>query len=273
MDNRIIGFIGAGNMATALIKGLISSGLYKTDQVKASDNDTDKTNTVSEQYGIESFSTNINLVRSSHVIVLAVKPQAMRDVLEEIKEVIQKDHLIISIAAGIPIKMIASVIGSNIPIIRVMPNTPALIQYGMSALSAGEKVSQEQMDQSIKIFEAVGEAVTVSEEMIDSVTAVSGSGPGFVFRIMEGFVNAAERLGFDKDTALKLITQTFIGSALLAERSEHSLARLREMVTSPGGTTAAGLNYFNDKGLEDVITGGIEAACNRSIELGKTIRT
>jgi len=269
MDKKSIGFIGAGNMASALIKGLITSGLYNSDQIKASDNNREKVVAVSEQYGVEAFCANAELVRSSQIVVLAVKPQVLRGVLKEIKEVINEKQLVISIAAGINIKMIASVLGNDMPVIRVMPNTPALIQQGLSALAAGEKVSQEQMDQSVKIFQAVGEAVTVPEKMMDAVTAVSGSGPGFVFRIMEGFVKAAEGLGFDNSTALKLVTRTFIGSALLAEQSEDSLERLREMVTSPGGTTSAGLDYFNDNGLEKVITGGITAACNRSMELGK----
>ena len=139
----------------------------------------------------------------------------------------------------------------------------------MSALAAGGKATAGHMTTAQKIFDAVGKTVVVDENMMDAVTAVSGSGPGFVFRIMECFVEAGVKLGFDKETALSLVTQTFLGASHLADESGQSLSRLREMVTSPGGTTAAGLASFETKGLQDVITGSVNAARDRSVELGK----
>ena len=264
-----IGFIGAGNMANALIKGIKNSGLYPSDQMSASDNDAGKLKEISDRFAIETFSSNRELIDHCGILVLAVKPQVIRDVLNESKEGFREEHLVISIAAGIPIKMIQSIIGDSVPVIRVMPNTPALIQKGMSALAASRKVTPDHMSLARDIFEAVGKAVIVDEAMIDAVTALSGSGPGYIFRIMECFVEAGEKLGFDRKTALLLINQTFLGAAHLAEGSDLSLAELRKMVTSPGGTTEAALAYLDERGLMDVIQGSVKAAFDRSIELGK----
>jgi pyrroline-5-carboxylate reductase len=264
-----IGFIGAGNMATAMVKGLTRSGLYAPDRLSASDSDESKIKAISETFGLKSSPSNRSLVRDCTVIVLAVKPQVIREILEEIKEDIRDDHLVISIAAGIPIKLIQASIGPAIPVIRVMPNTPALIQKGISALAPGKKVTTEQIDMARNIFGAVGETVIVQEEMMDAVTALSGSGPGFLFRIMECFVDAGERLGFDTEISRRLVIQTFIGATQLAGESDKTLSELREMVTSPGGTTEAGLAVFTDKDLEGLIQEVLEAALRRGVELGK----
>lgn len=264
-----LGFIGAGNMGTALIKGLIISGLYQSNQLLASDRNTEHLKKISEQFGLKSCPSNKDLVRECAIIILAVKPQSIREVLEEVRDEIRDDHLMISIAAGIPLKMIHSVIGRAIPLIRVMPNTPALIQKGVSALASGKRATSKHMEIAGEIFGAVGETVIVAEELMDAVTAVSGSGPGYIFKIMECFVDAGEKLGFDKETSIRLVVGTVLGAAHLAIESEKSLSQLREMVTSPGGTTAAALAVFERRGLDRVIQEALEAACKRSVELGK----
>jgi len=264
-----IGFIGAGNMAEALIKGLINSRLYSPEQVSASDNDQEKLKTKSENFGIKAYASNRDLVQASSIIVLSVKPQVIREVLSDIRDCLSPDHLVISIAAGIPVNLIQEIIGKDKPIIRVMPNTPALIQRGISALASGGTATPEHMDKARGIFNAVGKTVIVDEGMMDAVTALSGSGPGFLFRIMECFVEAGVKQGFDRETALLLTTQTFLGASHLADESGLSLSRLREMVTSPGGTTAAGLAGFEANGLQNIILSAVKAACDRSIELGK----
>jgi len=264
-----IGFIGAGNMANALIKGLIESNIYSPEQLAASDNDKKKLGDVSDKFGIRCYNSNKELIRECRVIVLSVKPQAIRDVLKEIKNEVSDGHLIISIAAGIPVKMVLSVIGQDIPIIRVMPNTPALIQKGMSVLAAGGTATPYHMDIARKIFDAIGKTMVLDEKMMDAVTALSGSGPGYIFRIMESFVEAGEKLGFDRDTALLLVAQTFLGASHLADESGLHLSQLREMVTSPGGTTAAGLAILEKKGISEIIEAALKAARDRSIELGK----
>jgi pyrroline-5-carboxylate reductase len=193
----------------------------------------------------------------------------MRGVLADIRAKVRDDHLVISIAAGIPLRMIYEGIGRDIAAIRVMPNTPALIQQGISALAAGGKAKEGDLEKACKIFEAVGEIVIVSEEMMDAVTALSGSGPGYVFKLMEGFVSAGLKVGFDPPTALRLVTQTFLGAAHLAIESAKGLSELREMVTSPGGTTAAGLAVMDQRGVASILEEAVEVACKRSIELGR----
>ncbi len=263
------GFLGAGNMATALIKGLVESGVYDPDKLLASDKSQDALKKISQQFGVECFSSNGDIVRKSSVLVLSVKPQNIKEVLEDVKEDIREDHLVISIAAGIPLKMISHVLMKDIPLIRVMPNTPALVQKGISALAGGKFVTPDHMAIARTIFEAVGDTVEVEETMMDAITAMSGSGPGYVFRIMECMVDAGTAVGLERETSLKLVIQTFLGAATLAKESEHSLSRLREMVTSPGGTTAAGLSVFDSMGLQEMTKNAVEAACRRSVELGK----
>ena len=268
-NSKKLGFIGAGNMATALIKGLVSSGVYDSERLAVADIDQGKVKELGGQFGVKGYPDNRDLVAQSNIVMLSVKPQNMREVLEGIKEELHDEHLLMSIAAGIPLKMIFGVLGREIPAVRVMPNTPALIQKGMSALAPGGKVTPELMETARTIFDAVGETVIVKEEMMDAVTAVSGSGPGYLFRIMECFVQAGTAVGFDEETSLQLVVQTVLGAAHLANESDKSLTQLREMVTSPGGTTAAGLSVFESKGLENMIKEVVKAARDRGIELGK----
>ena len=264
---RKIGFIGAGNMASALIKGIIKSNRYIPEQILVSDIRPKAIKNLQKAFGITPLS-NRELVSESNTIVIAVKPQNITDLLNEIKDNVHDKHLIISIAAGIPLAKISSILGKNVPMIRVMPNTPALVQKGMSALAKGKAATDEDMAEAISIFMAVGETVEVEEKMMDAITAVSGSGPGYVFKMMECMVDAAEAIGLDSKKATKLVVQTFLGASCLAKESEHSLSRLREMVTSPGGTTASGLAVFNE-GLCEMTNRAIKAAYQRSIELGK----
>lgn len=267
--NRMIGFVGAGNMATALVKGLIESRLYKKEQLAVSDRSGEAREKVRDRFHLTVHSSNLDLVREVDVIVLAVKPQVMEKVLADIREGVRDEHLIVSIAAGIPIKSIREGIGRDLPIIRVMPNTPALVQKGMSALAGSPRVSPEQMKTAAEIFQAVGDTVEVDESMMDAVTALSGSGPGYLFRIMEGMISAGAAVGLEKETAYRLVIQTFIGAAHLAKDSGESPSKLRERVTSPGGTTEAGLGVLEASGLETMLRKAVEAAYNRSIELGR----
>jgi pyrroline-5-carboxylate reductase len=265
------GFVGAGNMATALIKGLIQSGVYSRDQLMASDREQEALDGMSSQFGLKCVSSNRELVQACSTVVLSVKPQIMGVVLEDVKGDVRDDHLFISIAAGIPLSMIHGIIGKDIPLIRVMPNTPALVQKGVSALAGGKFAGPEHMAAARTIFDAVGETVEVQEPMMDAVTAVSGSGPGYVFRMMECMVDAGVSAGLERETSLRLVIQTFLGSAHLAKESEDSLSSLREKVTSPGGTTAEGLATFEKMGIEEMTKKAVEAARDRSVALGKEL--
>ncbi|MBN1907927.1 MAG: pyrroline-5-carboxylate reductase [Deltaproteobacteria bacterium] len=264
-----IGFIGAGNMAGALIKGIIASGLFNHNMINASDNDPEKIKALSNSYKVEGILSNRELCDRCNIIVLSIKPQVMSMVLEEIKGCINKNHLVISIAAGIRINNIETILGADVPVIRVMPNTPALVQMGVSAIAAGRAVTPEHMNIAIDILKAVGIAFTVDEAMMDAVTAVSGSGPGFIFRLMECFVAAAQTQGFDPETSRNMVINTFLGAAILAQKSGTPLSELRKMVTSPGGTTEAGLKYMDENKIGEILDGTVEAAKNRSVELGK----
>lgn len=263
-----IGFIGSGNMASALVKGIVEGGLYKGDELTAFDVNTERMNTLVKEYGVIPAKSNVKLVERSRIIMLCVKPQSMEEVLQEIKGHVHQDRLVITIAAGITIKYIERFLGDNIPIIRVMPNTPALIQKGVSALTGGRMVSDEHMRIAQDIFKAVGETVIVDESLMDAVTAISGSGPGYFFRFMECLVEAGTKVGLDRDICLKFVLSTGFGATALANSSDKSLKELREMVTSPGGTTESALKVLHERGFEEIIISAIESAHRRAKELG-----
>lgn len=262
-----LGFIGAGNMAKALINGILKSDLYKKDKIAASDIKQEAIREVNESFGIDTFDSNAELVNKARIVVLCVKPQNMKEVLKEIKSAITESHLVISIAAGVPIKAITKILEKDVPVIRVMPNTPAFVQKGMSAIAYASNVKSEYVNWALDIFNSVGDTIVVDEQMIDVITAVSGSGPGFIFRIMECMVEGAIKLGLEEKDAVKLVIQTFIGASFLAKESGKSLSELREMVTSPKGTTEAGLLVFEKRGLKEVISEAIQAAYKRSVEI------
>ncbi|MBN2455473.1 MAG: pyrroline-5-carboxylate reductase [Sedimentisphaerales bacterium] len=264
-----IGFLGAGNMAEALIKGIITKGLYKPGSIFISDIRAERLQALSKQYNIQQVSENSRLTQKTQIIVLAVKPQNMAEALESIKETIRPGTLFISIAAGIKTANISSVL-SDVAIVRVMPNTPALIGEGASALFVNAK-ARPMLDKAVSIFSAVGQAVLVDDEdLMDAVTAVSGSGPAYYFLLMEKMVDAAVEMGIDKITAEKLVLQTAKGAALLAlEADAHgeNPAQLRQKVTSPGGTTQAALQVLKDGKFSSLITEAIQRASSRSREL------
>jgi pyrroline-5-carboxylate reductase len=263
-----LGFIGAGNMAGALIRGLLESGLYDPHELAASDADPKRLTALAGETGIRTHPDNPSLVLDCTAVVLAVKPQVLPDVLLEIRDQAAPDLLVISVAAGIPLSLIREGLGRDLPLVRVMPNTPALVGRGMSALAPGERATGEHLAAARALFEAVGETLVVEESMMNAVTAVSGSGPGYLFRIMEALVEAGEDVGFERDEAVRLVVQTVLGAAHLAAASDRSLAELREMVTSPGGTTAAGLAVLDEARLGEILTGAVRAARDRAVELG-----
>lgn len=264
-----LGFIGAGNMATALVKGLLQSETYGKEQMLVSDPRPEALEAMRDLFGVVSLESNREVVKACGTVLLCVKPQQMGEVLEGISGAAGAGHLVISIAAGIPLKMIRRYLGEDVPLVRVMPNTPALVQAGASALAPGPGTARHHLETAEKIFAAVGETVVVEEDKMDAVTALSGSGPGYVFRFMECMVAAGAAVGLEQETARRLVLQTFLGAAHLAKESPDSLSRLRENVTSPGGTTAAGLSVFEEMGLEKMIREAVAAACRRGEELGR----
>lgn len=264
-----IGFIGAGNMAEALIKGIITADLYRQEDIFISDIRSERLKALAEQYKVQPVNDNAVLSKQVDILVLSVKPQNMADVLQSIKDNINPDTVVISIAAGIKTAKLAAALG-DIAIIRVMPNTPALIGEGASALFANEK-AKTVLQKAKSIFSAVGQAVVVeNEDLIDVVTAVSGSGPAYYFLLIEEMIKTAEQLGLAPDVAKKLVIQTAKGAALLAvdaDKINQTLAQLRQKVTSPGGTTEAALKAFEKGKLASLISEAIKKAHQRSKEL------
>ena len=264
-----IGFIGSGNMAEAIIKGIIRSGLFSPSQITVSDINAERLSYMESVYGVTIANDNCELVENSDIVVLSVKPQTMANALADIKESSGKDKLFISIAAGITTAYISKNLG-DAAIVRVMPNTPALVGEGASALYANEN-AKPRLSEALSIFGAIGKAVIVEkEEMIDAVTAVSGSGPAYYFLLMEEMIKAAVKLGLEENVAKDLVLQTAKGSAILAfeaDKDNQSPAILRKKVTSPGGTTQAALETFAAGGFGNLVEAALKSACDRSKEL------
>jgi len=265
-----IGFVGGGRMAEALIKGISTAGMFQADQIMAADPVQERREALHKEYGISLFSEARDMVGECDIIILAVKPQVMGLVLDSIKDTISSKHLLISIAAGITLKFMEDKLaGSGCRFIRVMPNTPALIQEGAAALSPGLRAGDDDLAQAKAIFEAVGQAVVLPESYLDAVTGLSGSGPAYVFTFIEGMIDAGVKVGLARDAAQTLVLQTVLGSVKLAMASNEHPAQLRAMVTSPGGTTIAGLHEMARAGFQGIIMDAVESATRRSKELGR----
>ena len=265
-----IGFIGAGNMAEALIKGIVTAGLFSPQTIHASDIRDAQLKKIKRTYGIKTYKDNAEIVTRTGTILLAIKPQNMKDVLSEIAPVMSKSHLIISIAAGITTHYIAKHLKGTIPVIRIMPNTPALIQEGASVLSKGKHATENHCKRAQKLFGSVGTVVTVDESLMDAVTGLSGSGPAYVFLFIEALADAGVKMGLPRTVALSLATQTCLGAAKMVSETGKHPAQLRDMVTSPGGTTISGLHKLEAGGLRTALMDAVEAATKRSKELGST---
>jgi pyrroline-5-carboxylate reductase len=265
------GFIGGGNMAEALIKGIIrsfgSGARGKEKEIIVSEPRQDRRDYLEKTYSIKTTHDNKEVIRNSKIIILAVKPQNMDDVTAEISDLITKDMIIVSIAAGITLSWLTARLKTS-KVIRVMPNTPALVQEGMSVLSMCECIHDTEMGMVRGIFMSIGKMLVLPEKYMDAVTALSGSGPAFFAYFVESMTEGGVQMGLSEETASGLAVQTLLGTAKLLDTG-MSPKNLREMVTSPKGTTAAGLEVFGEKGLKQIIIETLLAAKKRSEELGK----
>lgn len=263
-----VGFIGAGNMAAALIRGLLDKRAAQATELRASDRRQEHLDALGSRFGIGT-GTNVEVAQESDVVVLAVKPQVMDRVLRELKPVLSSDKLVISVAAGVPLKAIESQLGAGARVVRSMPNTPALVGAGATALSPGDHATAEDLAVARQLFDAVGTSVVLDEELLDAVTGLSGSGPAYVFLIIEALADAGVKVGLSRDHALKLAAHTLYGaSKLLIETGEHP-GVLKDRVTSPGGTSIAGLHTLEEGGLRTTLMNAVEAATRRSQQLGE----
>jgi pyrroline-5-carboxylate reductase len=268
MQTTDIGFIGGGNMARSLIGGLIADGA-DPGHLWVSDPDTETVEDIRQRFGIQSCDSNTALADSVDVLVLAVKPQNVRSVCEEISAAVsERAPLLISIAAGVRVAALSRWLGADVAIVRTMPNTPALVQSGMTALYANDEVSEIQHSVAESILRAVGVTVWIDDEaQMDAVTALSGSGPAYFFLLLEALEHAGTRLGLDARVAQLLTLQTGFGAARLALESEDDAAVLRQRVTSPGGTTESAIRVLQDAGFEALFDEALQAACKRATEL------
>lgn len=265
-----IGFIGGGQMGEALIRGIIQSGLYVADDILVAEPNAARRAVLQETYQIQAFDTGASIWAACATVILAVKPQVMGSLLTASQELISPEHLIISIAAGLPISFYESHLPDRqCKIIRVMPNTPALVLESASALCGNTHVMPKDMELAKALFDAVGVAVILEEQYLDAVTGLSGSGPAYVFTFIEGMIDAGVKTGLARPIAETLALQTVLGSAKLMQESGKHPAVLRAMVTSPGGTTIAAQHVLERAGFKGIIMDAIEAATNRSAELGK----
>jgi len=269
MKNKKIGFVGAGNMAGALIKGLLHSGTVGPAQIQASDVREERLAELASKHGITTTKDNAQLAAWSDVVVLAVKPQVIDKVMVPIARTIRPHALFVSIAAGVPIESLESRLPAETRVVRTMPNTAAIALAGATAIAPGSHASEEDLGLARQLFEATGRVVVLEESLLDAVTGLSGSGPAYVMLMIEALADGGVKVGLHRETALLLAAQTVYGSAkLLLETGEHP-GRIKDTVTSPGGTAIAGLHTLEAGGLRRTLIDAVESATRRSIELGE----
>ncbi len=269
MENiESIGLVGGGQMGEALVRGMIESGLIAADRIIVAEPFEERRAYLEKTYQIKTTDKPEVMAADSAVVILAVKPQIMEPVLSSYSEFLTGEHLVISIAAGVTLGQIEKGLGQDMRIIRVMPNTPALVLAGASALSGNKNLHVDDMKVGLRIFSAVGVWVEVPENMQDAVTGLSGSGPGYVFTFLEAMIDGGVLAGIPRPVAEQLALQTLYGSAKLALESGEQAAVLKGRVTSPGGTTITGIQTLEEAGLRGTVMAAIKAATERSRELG-----
>ncbi len=264
-----IAFVGGGNMAEAIFSGLLKKGTVTAEDIFVTEKRLDRRNQLEQTYGIETAEDNSLAPTKASTILLAVKPQVLPEVQEEIKTSFTSEHLLISILAGISRQRLSQAFGFPERVVRVMPNLPALLGCGISAITFPDNLSENERDWVRSILRSVGDIVEVEETQQDVVTAVSGSGPGYMFYFAQHFIAAAVAQGLDETVAQKLVTETFAGTAELLRQREESPAELVQKVATPGGTTEAGLSALKELNLPGMIEETVRRAVNRAQELNK----
>lgn len=264
-----IGFIGCGKMASAIIKGVISSKFAQKENIIGSEINSSIAKLAQEKLDIQVITNNKELVKNSDIIFIATKPNYVAQVLEEIKDELNNDKLIVSIAAGVSISKIETIIGNN-RVVRVMPNTPALVLEGMSGVCKGNFAKQADVDFVVELLSNIGKAIEVDENQIDIVTAISGSGPAFFYKVIEDIARAGEKLGLEYEKSLQLAVQTAIGSAKMVQnRGEVPVQTLIDNVATKGGCTFVGITVMNDENSKQLFENVITQTTKKASELGK----
>jgi pyrroline-5-carboxylate reductase len=269
LASHSIGFIGAGNMAEALIRGLVKGGHVAAHRITASAPRNERLAELVEAYGIAVTRDNGEVARAGSIVVLSVKPQILDKILREVGDQLKPGTLVISIAAGVDTETIEEACADGVRVVRAMPNTPALVGAGATAISPGKHAGDDDLALARAMFDAVGITVQLEETHLDAVTGLSGSGPAYIFLILEALADAGVKVGLSRRNAQRLAAQTVMGSAkMLLETDEH-VGHLKDMVTSPGGTAIAGLHTLEEGGLRTTLINAVETATKRARELGR----
>jgi pyrroline-5-carboxylate reductase len=272
LNNKTIGLIGTGNMGTALIDGLIGSGAAQPANIICSDASERQLAPVREKYHVSTTTNNREVVKAADIVIYSIKPQIMASVLKETADLLDMGKLVISIAAGVPLAAIGSMLGKDLRLIRAMPNVAVAVREGATAIAAGGQAGPEDIQLAMEIFDSVGKSIFLKENyLMDAITGLSGSGPAYIFMIVDALADAGVKVGLSRKDALFLSSQTILGAAkLLLETGAHP-GQLKDSVTSPGGTAIAGLHTLEKGGLRTTLINAVEAATHRSKELGEAM--
>lgn len=260
--------IGAGNMGLALLRGLLDSGVAP-DRIAVTNKRMARSTAIAEQYGVQALEKNADAAREAEIIILSIKPQIISKILPEIRHAVQ-DALVISVCAGVTTERIERELEPGVRVVRAMPNTPATIKQAATALSPGSHATEHDVEVAVGVFTEVGLVAVLDEVHLDAITGLSGSGPAYVFLIVEAFADAGVKVGLSREIATELAVQTIQGSARLLQITKEHPGKLKDQVTSPGGTAIAGLHTLEEGGLRTTIMNAVEAATRRSRELGQS---
>ncbi|MDA0737418.1 MAG: pyrroline-5-carboxylate reductase [Nitrospirae bacterium] len=269
LKNKKIAIIGAGNIAEALVSGLLKGRVVLPSNIFATDVSEQRRKLFKTRYGVRVGSNNVEAVKGAHVIILAVKPQVIDQVVAELKLPVKSDPLVLSVAAGVPISRLQANLRANTRIIRVMPNTPSIVLAGATAIAGGPGVTPQQLEIGQAIFEAVGKVVVVEESHIDTITGLSGGGPAYVCVFIEALADGGVKMGLPRSVAMLLAAQTVMGTAKMVLESGEHPGVLKDRVASPGGTTIAGLHSLEEGKLRGTVMNAVQSATLRSRELGQ----
>ena len=271
---KTVAILGAGSMGTAILAGMIKNGTKGSD-VRVTTKTVASAEELAKKFGVTAFATdyqpnaNSLAVEGADIVLVAVKPGYVVEVLEEVRGVISTDALVVSVAAGVEIKTMEDHLPSSVAVVRAMPNTPALIKLGLTGISIGERVSEEQLALAVSLFDAVGKTLVIPEEQIDALSTISGSGPAYVFYFIEEFIKTAVSHGFSEEDAYLLVSQTFLGASQLLVQSHGDPAELRRQVTSPNGTTMKAVAVLQEGNLHDLFFKATSAALARAKEIAQ----
>lgn len=274
MENQQIAIIGTGSMGEAILSGLVKAGI-KPGNIRATTKTSDTSASLSSKYQVSATnltdekSANALAVDGADIVLLAVKPNLILETLSEISSNLKSGSMVISVAAGITTKAMETVVANNVAVVRAMPNTPSVLGLGLTGISRGSQVSDQQLSQASELFETVGKVLVVPEDKIDALSTISGSGPAYVFYFAEKLIAAAKNLGFTQQEAELMVKETFLGSATLLAKSNLSAQELRSQVSSPNGTTMQATEVFDKANLEKIFKEATQAALARAIELGR----